>query len=119
MNDDPALALGLEPWKAALLRDLAGQMDRLSAVGAEAVPPVALLAIARYLDEIELTPHLVGAEEAGVILGVGAKRVADFPDQYPGWMTPLIETRTESGKIIERLWIRRKVEAFARIRKDL
>lgn len=104
-----AAALGLAEYQLAIYDSLVAQVDE----GAR-IPRNALPIMANYLDKINLTGLLIGAQEAADTLGVSLRQLPNLITKHPHWMKPIVEpVRSDGVTPIIQLWLRARVDAYA------
>lgn len=108
---DHASELGLADYQYAIYRALLSNPDNK-------IPREVLPIMARWLDRVDFGSLLVGREEAAGIIGVNPRTIERHVIKFPQWMAPTISPYGDDGvtPVIE-LWLRARVESFARWRK--
>lgn len=104
-----AAALGLAEYQLAIYDNLVRQVDQ----GAK-IPRDVLPILAHYLDKIDLTSLLMGAQEAAETLGISLRGLPNTIARHPHWMRPIVEpVRSDGVTPIIQLWLRARVNAYA------
>lgn len=107
---DRAASLGLAEYQLEIYDTLLAQQD-------SKIPREVLPILARWLDKIDFDRLLIGRVEAGNMLKVTPRQVANIGLKFPQWMHPLIAPLGANGEtpVIE-LWLGAKVRGFVRWR---